>query len=219
MASAKVIGVTDRGLFLDLDGTLADSLAVMRAVYDRFLSEQQRAGNDEEFDRLNGPPLPEVVSILRRKHDLDGHEEDLLQRYNALIDDAYQSVSPTSGAEKLLQAARDNGRVAAIVTSNSTARTKSWLQTSGLDSLIDRVIGSEQCQRGKPDPEPYLTALALCRCAAECSLAVEDSPAGARAAHAAGLSTYVLTRGNDAGDDWPPVSGFIRRLDALVPAL
>lgn len=211
--------MTDRGLFLDLDGTLADSLRVMRTVYDRFLSELDRVGSDEEFGQLNGPPLPEIVSILHRAHGLAGAEDDLLRRYDALIDEAYRSVAPTKGAEHLLQAARDRGRVAAIVTSNSTARTNDWLRQKGLDGLVDTVIGGEQCRRGKPHPDPYLTALKRCGCAADHSLAVEDSPSGARAAHAAGLTTYVLKRGDDATDDWPPVSGFISHLDALVPSL
>jgi beta-phosphoglucomutase-like phosphatase (HAD superfamily) len=45
------------GLFIDLDGTLADSLGVLRRVYFLFLREFDQEGSDAEFDRLNGPKI------------------------------------------------------------------------------------------------------------------------------------------------------------------
>ena len=59
-----------RALMLDLDGTLADSLGAMRGVYDRFLDVFGVAGNDAEFARLNGPPLP-VVDTHQHLWDLE----------------------------------------------------------------------------------------------------------------------------------------------------
>jgi phosphoglycolate phosphatase-like HAD superfamily hydrolase len=58
------------GLFLDLDGTLADSLSLMRANYDRLLARHDRQGSDAEFDRMNGPPLSLVSQELIRAHGL-----------------------------------------------------------------------------------------------------------------------------------------------------
>src|SRR5271166_2066937 len=57
-----------RGLFLDLDGTLADSLGVLRRVYFCFLREFNQEGSDAEFDRLNGPKLSEIVGALQKKY-------------------------------------------------------------------------------------------------------------------------------------------------------
>jgi beta-phosphoglucomutase-like phosphatase (HAD superfamily) len=43
-----------RGMFLDMDGTLADSVSVLRRVYFRFLEKSGCVGSDTEFDALNG---------------------------------------------------------------------------------------------------------------------------------------------------------------------
>ena len=67
------------GLFLDLDGTLADSLGVMREIYERFLAEFGRAGSPEEFDRLNGPSLSDVLEILKRDHYLTPSADELCE--------------------------------------------------------------------------------------------------------------------------------------------
>jgi phosphoglycolate phosphatase-like HAD superfamily hydrolase len=45
-----------RGLFVDLDGTLADSLGLLRKVYFRFMEKFGRKGSDSEFNQpARGP--------------------------------------------------------------------------------------------------------------------------------------------------------------------
>src|SRR5580704_17524657 len=91
-----------RGLFLDLDGTLADSLGVLRCVYFRFLREFNREGSDAEFDRLNGPKLSEIIGALQTKYHLTGEPSILHAFYNRLIDAAYEEVLPQQGSRKLI---------------------------------------------------------------------------------------------------------------------
>ena len=88
---------------MDLDGTLADSLDLMRRVYDSFLESFGRQGNDEEFERLNGPPLGVGVEMLRRSHGLPGDVDRLLARYQGLAAGGYAKYSrPMPGARRLL---------------------------------------------------------------------------------------------------------------------
>jgi HAD superfamily hydrolase (TIGR01509 family) len=188
-----------RGLFIDLDGTLADSLHVMRAVYERFLAHHGRVGSRAEFDSLNGPPLDEIVRHLARVHGLGLPHGRLMALYTRMIDEAYGAVRPCAGAPDLLAAVRARGMKVAVVTSSSSALAGRWLRRVGLDALIDAVVGGDEVTRGKPDPEPYRLAMARCGCSAEGSLAVEDSPTGCRAALAAGLKTFfVLPEGEGA---------------------
>jgi HAD superfamily hydrolase (TIGR01509 family) len=182
-----------RGLFIDLDGTLADSLHVMRAVYERFLAHHGRSGSRAEFDSLNGPPLDEIVRHLARVHGLGLPHGRLMALYTRMIEEAYGAVRPCAGAPDLLAAVRAQGMKVAVVTSSSSALAGRWLRRVGLDALIDAVVGGDEVERGKPDPEPYRLAMARCGCSAEGSLAVEDSPTGCRAALAAGLKTFFIS--------------------------
>jgi phosphoglycolate phosphatase-like HAD superfamily hydrolase len=74
-----------RGLFLDLDGTLADSLGVLRRSYFRFLREFNQEGSDAEFDRLNGPKLSEIIGTLQREYHLPRSQvaREMSVRYRA----------------------------------------------------------------------------------------------------------------------------------------
>jgi sugar-phosphatase len=60
------------------------------------------------------------------------------------------------------------------------------------------LISAEDTPRGKPDPAGYrLAAKRLLVLPADC-LAIEDSPAGLRAAFAAGMATIGITNTHDA---------------------
>ena len=180
------------GLFLDFDGTLADSLDVLWEVYLRLLEQFGLTGSTEEFRELNGPPTATVLAILRERYDLPESPADLLKRYRGLLTERYETVDPSPGAATLLRAAKDAGWVTAVVTSNAETLVRAWLTRTGLGGLVDFVVDGVAGGRGKPQPDPYLIALELCAASAPRSVAVEDSAQGVRAALGARLPTYVL---------------------------
>lgn len=204
------------GLFLDLDGTLADSLSVMKTVYGRFLQHFGKTATAEEFNRLNGPPLTTVVALLAEWHGLSEPLPSLIGQYWAMVDAAYAEVVPNPGAEVLLRTATDCGWPVCIVTSNKASLARHWLETCNLSQYVADIIGGEHVTKGKPAPEPYLLALEKTGCSAAASLAIEDSASGASAALAAQIRTFILT------DTAPPANlgaEPIKRLDMVCPQI
>ena len=181
-----------RAIFFDLDGTLADSLAVMRHAYSRFLGSFHVQGTDDEFASLNGPPLAEIVRRLAAAHGIAGDPEELETRYGEIIDEAYEFVAPAPGAAQCLEKAKELGCVVGIVTSNSNLRTRRWLDSAGFSRWVDVVVSGDDVRHGKPDPEGYVLATRRAGCPPSRILAIEDSRQGARAALAAGLKTFRL---------------------------
>lgn len=211
-----------RALLIDLDGTLADSLGLLWTVYSTFLRCFGSEGTSAEFDDLNGSTTAEVVGALRETHRLHGSHEQLLRQYLDLVAAGYADVEPSPGAAALLEVAQSRGWATAVVTSNGSAVARGWLNSVGLASLVDELVGGEMVARGKPHPEPYLTALAAVGACADRSLAVEDSLAGVASARAAGVRTFLLrsesTSLSDLGPAGPDVD-VIGRLEDLVPYL
>jgi HAD superfamily hydrolase (TIGR01509 family) len=207
-----------RGLFLDLDGTLADSLTALRAVYYDFLARFGVAGSEAEFQSLNGPPLVRIVDILRKTHDLAPSREELLALYGDLIARSHDRVLPAPGALELLTEAGRHGWAVAVVTSTAREPAQRWLVRTGLAPLVDVIVGGDEVETGKPDPAPYRLALERTGCAASCSLAVEDSPQGATSAAAAGIPVWVLASALAPQlSGRPQILGLLPDLSALVP--
>lgn len=209
--------LTPRAILLDLDGTLADSLSVMRLAYQMFLKQFERNPTDDEFDSLNGPPLLQVVRQLKISHALSDDVDVLLANYFGLIDRAYRDVKPGTGAIDLLLKAREQHCTIGVVTSNTRKRTQAWLETVCLAHMIDFIVSGDEVKQGKPHPEPYIIASKKTSYELTEIVAIEDSPQGARSATDAGLRTLVL--GYETSLSWPQGIEPIRSLAQAMKQL
>lgn len=184
------------GLFLDFDGTLADSLGGMRRAYEQLLTYYGATPTDEEFQQLNGPNLPTIVATLIRNHQLDVNPVQLQAHYLQLMVAAQDDVYPARGAHELINAATQAGWPVAVVTSANRAGVVAWLGRHGFSDAIKEVVGGDTVAHSKPYPEPYLTGLELTQCQASGSIAVEDTLSGTRSALGAGLTVYLVDPAN-----------------------
>lgn len=183
---------TRGGLFLDLDGTIADTLPVLQDAYREFLASFGATASADEFHCLNGSPLVAIVTALRDAHGLTGSIPELHERYLGLVRVRHGEAPPFEGVPAVLEAAQAANRVVAVVTSANRQLASDWLARHRLDTRVAVVVGGDEVGRGKPDPEPYRLALARAACRADASLAIEDGVAGALAAMGAGIPTMVI---------------------------
>lgn len=175
-------------LLLDLDGTLVDTEPVHRAAYRRFFAGR-------------GWALPDLAMFTgRRAEDVFATEpgpwtgEDLPALVLEVIShiDPEAVPDPVPGADALLAAGARLGVPVAIVTSAGPA----WVRRiadgplAGLGD-VEVVVTAEDVADGKPDAAGYELACRRLRVAPADALAVEDSPAGVRAAVGAGVGDVV----------------------------
>jgi beta-phosphoglucomutase-like phosphatase (HAD superfamily) len=101
----------------------------------------------------------------------------------------------------------------AVATSSRSPHALSHLGTAGLLELFDTIVTRDDVTNPKPDPEPYLLAASRLGIAPAACLAIEDSHAGVRAAHGAGMQTIMVP-------DLLPPSDEVRALcDAVMQSL
>jgi HAD superfamily hydrolase (TIGR01509 family) len=96
------------------------------------------------------------------------------------------------GALTLLDTVAQLGLPMAIATSSRTVHAVEKLRQAGLLERFRTVIGADQVQRPKPDPEVYLKAAQCLGVDPRDCLAIEDSEYGVRAAHAAGMTVIQV---------------------------
>lgn len=208
-----------RAIFFSLDGTLADDHGVMRQALGNFAAAFGHVATEEELSEADGPPAPILIARLKQDWALPQKLDDLLRFHGALIDGALLDVSPSPGAIATLEAAFNHGWKVGVVTSNTIARSQAWLTRRGLAPFVNVIVAGDEVCLGKPQPEPYLMALARSGCARDGSLAVEDSVPGARSAIAAGLRTFGFAPDGRAPVEWPESVRLIGALQELVPEL
>jgi mannitol-1-/sugar-/sorbitol-6-phosphatase len=187
-------------LLFDLDGVLINSTPAVARVWRQWAIEH--GFNPEEVvSRAHGRPSLTTVKEYLPNAD---HETENREVERREIEDL-QGVVPLPGAVELLSGLpRDRWT---IVTSCTRALAEVRIQAAGLP-LPSKLITSNDIQRGKPDPEPFLKgASALGFPAGEC-IVFEDVPAGVQAGKAAGARVIAFTTTviqdclRQAGADW-----------------
>jgi len=80
----------------------------------------------------------------------------------------------------------------AIATSSRHVDVSHHLATHALGERFHAIVAQGDYARGKPHPDPYLTAAERLGVDPAACLALEDSHNGVRAAHAAGMMTIMV---------------------------
>ena len=192
---SPVVRARVKWVFLDLDGTMADSMPVLYETYRTFLLGFGCEGTRAEFDEMVGPAMNEVLVELKARHQLPGAISALRERYFAQLGILYaKSVEAMPGALDLLRWLRCENIRIALVTASLREWVEPFLARQGWSRLFDAVICGDDVDQAKPNPAIYRLALEQAGCSSPDAIAVEDSPNGVRAAVGAELTCIGLAR-------------------------
>jgi len=170
-------------LFLDLDGTLIDSGPIILASYRHATSSV--LGLDvpdaELMALVGGPGLREQMARFSAER-----ADELVAVYRAHNEPLHQGLLAFPGIDGVLRALKAEGRRVGVVTAKWRPTVELAFAAVGFGGLFDVVVGSEDTERHKPEPEPILHALELLGARAGDAAYVGDSPYDVAAARAAG---------------------------------
>lgn len=178
-----------------MDGTLLDS----EKLWDIAVRELARAHGHEMTDELRhaliGASGPDALRMIFTGLGVESTPEVLLAAEEFLerrVTELMTGPIPwRPGAAAALATVREAGLASALVTNTKRSLTEFGLDTLGRDRFDVSVCGDEVA-RGKPEPDVYLRAAELLGVDPRDCVAVEDSPTGTRAAHAAGCAVIVI---------------------------
>jgi HAD superfamily hydrolase (TIGR01509 family) len=125
-----------------------------------------------------------------------GHDAAAIASMRAARDRRYAELVATAdvvmpGAAALVPSLAARYRLAIVTSSDPEPFARTHART-GLLGHFELVLTRDCYRQSKPDPEPYLCAMARLAAAPERCLVIEDSERGLRAAKAAGLTCWVI---------------------------
>ena len=80
----------------------------------------------------------------------------------------------------------------AVASSTAYDQTVAHLDHAGLLGYFQVIVGGDMIRRGKPNPDIFLKAAELLGADPKDCVVVEDSPAGIKAAYAAGMKPVLI---------------------------
>jgi phosphoglycolate phosphatase len=224
-----------RGVIVDLDGTMVDTLGDFEAALNRMLAELDLPPVSRPLvERTVGKGSEHLIrSVLEHQLALPGvhtqgqpgygRADELMaqawriyQRHYLEINGAFSDVYP--GVLAALQQWRRNGLLLACLTNKPLNFARPLLKSKGLDGFFTQVFGGDSFERKKPDPLPLLkTCEALGTLAAQ-TLMVGDSENDGLAARAAGCPVVLVSYGYNHGRPIREVDadGYVDSLDQLA---
>ncbi len=177
-----------RAVLFDYDGVLVDSMPYHVSAWMEVMARYDVAISPEEIYLEEGSRTEEVAAELFRRRDRDFSSE-LLQEIVAAKRDRYLANNQTKlveGARELLEHLKKDGYRLGLVTGSIRAQVEGTLGEEA-KHFFDCIITSEDVERGKPNPEPFLRAAQRLNVAPEECLVIENAPLGVHAARAAGM--------------------------------
>ena len=173
-----------RGVLFDLDGVLVDSTPAVARVWTTWANKHGFVP-EEVVRQAHG--RPSIATIRELLPDGD-HAAENSEVERGEIEDV-DGVIPLPGALEILQALAQTRWT--IATSCTQRLAEVRIRVAGLP-LPKKMVTSDDIQRGKPDPEPYIKAAQILGLAPADCIVVEDAPAGIRAGRAAGARVLAL---------------------------
>jgi pyrophosphatase PpaX len=175
-------------VLFDLDGTVVDSggiiLASMRHATREVLGRDY--SDDELMQTVGGPGLEAQMAALAPEH------VDVYRAHNEPLHDELEACA---GMEQVLVRLYEEGRRLGVVTAKRRSTVDLAFAQVPLGHLFEAIVGGDETERHKPDPEPLLLGAARLGADPVATAYVGDSPFDIRAAKAAEMFAVAVTWG------------------------
>lgn len=220
--------MTPKAIFLGSIGAVAETSDIQRRAYNRALEE---AGVGWQWDRETYRELLTVPGGKRRLERLSATEGGAMSEAQVSAVHARKTelacaevaagIDLRPGVAALVEQALAAGIPLAFVTSTSRANIDAIEKGAGGALPLERfaaVLTTEDCERGKPAPDVYLTALERLGIDAADAVAIEDSAASVSAAKAAGIYTIATPGVFTADQDFGAADRVLESLEGVATA-
>ena len=179
-------------VLFDLDGTVVDSgsiiLASMRHATHKVLGEE--FADEELMQAVGGPGLEAQMAVFG-----PDQVDELVRVYRAHNEPLHEELEACVGMEDVLVRLHEEGRRLGVVTAKRLSTVELAFARVPLRHLFETVVGGDETELHKPDPEPLLLAATRMESDPGETAYVGDSPFDVRAAKAAGMYAVAVTWG------------------------
>ena len=176
----------------DMDGTLIDTEPYWMEAEAELVRRFDVEWTYDDGLSLIGNPLDTSAQILIDRGVRLEPDEIISTMVTQVSARARAHMPWLPDARALLDELGTAGVPCALVTMSMGALVDEFLDAAG--DVFTAVVTGDQVSNGKPDPEAYLTAAQRLGVDPRQCVAIEDSPAGARSAHASGAVTLAVRR-------------------------
>ena len=183
-------------MIFNLDGVLVCTDECHYHAWSKLAYEQGISLQPELYLKMVGMKRMDSLKILLQGRDRSYTPQEmwaLSVRKNDLFNEQIDRLDQESllpGALETVIALKNKGVKTAVVSSSENAG--GILRQLRIDHWFDVVVDGTEIEKGKPDPEVYITAARKLKMPSKECLVIENTPAGEEGARLAGMRCMML---------------------------
>ena len=202
-----------RGVLLDVDGTLLDSVEAHGRSWQQAFADHGHAIQLLAIERLIGMGGDHLVEKLTGIAKDTPEFKAMSKRHGELFRDNYLAkLGPVSGARDFVLRLQRAGYHIAVASSAKREDLDQLLARANVRDLIEHGATSDEAERTKPDPDIIEAAAAKLPCRHDELVMVGDTPYDIEAARRAGIDTIAVASGVFAAEE---MTGAIARYSTV----
>ncbi len=202
----------------DWDGVIVDSSPYHRESWERLAKEEgrdlPRGYFKKGFGMRNHTIIPEVLGWTSDPSEIERLHRRKGGIYREIIDE--KGVEPLPGVESFLLELHRRGVPCAVASSTERLNIVFALEKMGMRQEFRAIVASEDVEKGKPDPEVFLTAAGILGASPRRCVVFEDAHVGIQAARSAGMVVIAVDTTHPA-ESLRDADRVVERLDVLDP--
>ena len=184
---------TPQAIIFDLDGLLVDSEHVWHVIENEMVEERGKSHTPQVREKIVGLRVDECMAIMKDAYQFTETVQELfdeiIERHIKRVPD---QVKAKPGAHEIIEYVHAHDIPTAIASSSPLNVINAEVEAQGWGDYFAIRCTADDDARGKPAPDVYLRAARTVGVPPAYCIALEDSPNGARAAIAAGMTCYAV---------------------------
>lgn len=184
-----------RCIIFDCDGLMFNTEFHAQNTWKKVMNQHQVELPEHFFEWITGAGHLQFLEVMNAYPDIYAHYQEIEQHrlpdLKAVIEEFGNVNQP--GLVQLLQYLKTQEYKVCIASSSKTEYVRWIITTIGMNFDFDVIIGGDQVEKGKPNPDIFLKAASLAGIIdpSQC-LVLEDSKNGHIAAKAAGMHRLFI---------------------------
>ncbi|MDQ3278710.1 MAG: HAD family phosphatase [Bacteroidota bacterium] len=176
-----------KAFLYDCDGTLADNMPSHKAAFVKAAALYNITLNDAIVDELAGWPTTLVAEEIAKRYKTEFDYTVFARQKSAIfVEEFIKKTLPIPFVVEHLKSHTGKKKIG-VVSGGSRSTVSQTLEVIGVDTYLDVLVCAGETERGKPFPDPFLSAAEKLGVRPEECLVFEDGDPGVEAATRAGM--------------------------------
>src|SRR3989344_5807487 len=179
-----------KAIIFDMDGVLINSTPYIEKAFDFLLKQNGIIAPNGYWKNKAGLSLKDTLKIFKEDFGVEFEFQDFAEKVTEiqvkLMKDANEFDEDIKLHTFLKEAKRENIKLS-VATSSRLVRANEFLRLLKIHTFFDVVIGAEDVEKHKPNPDVFLKAANRLDIEPKNCVVIEDALNGIEAAHSGGM--------------------------------